>query len=296
MSDHHFQLPSTVLDPTFQFAQDCFMSSYERFTGDVNAFNRDNNNDFIINQHPTGFIYLWKPGILKKLQRDFGKHITIPLHSITMLSTPAMTNYPFHHEGMGYTSYATENYQQVVRRARRSVNLNYPVTKADLTKSRIEWATPTEKLLELVKAGYKNIVSDAQEQTQEYIQNQKKLRETEHRGSDAYIQSHVSVHAEGMNNDTANILSAMHDSGQGVRIKYHQEMVYEEDPTALAELLTPVDEYYDMTVPTLIRTNQWHRIDNTKNPEQRIMGVLSFDPNYSYFDVTKLVMDNEFIK
>ena len=296
MSDHYFQLPNTELDSTFQFAQDCFSRSYERFTGDIDTFNRDANNDFIINQHPTGFIYLWKPGIRKKLQRDFGKRITIPLHSVTMLSTPAMTNYPFHHEGMEYTSSTTDEYQQVVRRSRRSVNLNYPVSNADLTKSRIEWATPTEKLLELVNAGYKSIVNNALEQSTAYIQHQKELRETEYRGSDAYIQSHISLNSEELGNNAANMLSAMHDSGEGVRIKYHQEMVYEADPTALAELLTPVDEYYDMTVPTLIRTNQWHRIDNTKNPEQRIMGVLSFDPDYSYFDLKTMIMNNEFIK
>jgi hypothetical protein len=295
MSDHHFQLPSTELDPIFTFARDTWTNSFERFTGDVEAFNRNNDNDIFIIKHTLAqsfnghtqdqttpyFVYLWKPGVAKKIRKDLESKITIPIHQITMLSTPAMAEYPYHHEGMEHTVHSTELFRKEVRQTRRSVNLNYPVSNADLSKSRIQWAEPTAKLEKLLVEGYQKIMTNTHQRTDQ-----------------AYIQSHIKYYPEIQKPDPAvtDILYAMQDSGEGVRIKSHQAMVYEDDPTALAELLTPVDEYYGMPVPTLIRTSQWHRVDNTQNPEQRTMGVISFPPEYSYFDVKKLIMDNQFIK
>jgi len=92
--------------------------------------------------------------------------------------------------------------------------------------------------------------------------------------------------------EMAELLYITHDSGEGVRIKSGHSIVYDNHD----ELLTKVDEYYGMPVPTLIRTNQWHRIDNTQVEEDRNMGSISFDPDYSYFDIKKLIMNNEFIK
>ena len=88
MSDYHHQLPATELDPVFQFARDTWTNSFDRFSGDpgdIDAFNRDTGNDIFIIQHQLGesfnghtldqnipyFVYLWRPGIRKKMRKDF---------------------------------------------------------------------------------------------------------------------------------------------------------------------------------------------------------------------------------
>ena len=88
------------------------------------------------------------------------------------------------------------------------------------------------------------------------------------------------------------ILDRVHDSGEGILVKSILSMVYDNQD----ELLTKVDEYYGMPVPTLIRTDQWHRIINTDVEEARNMGSISFDSNYSFADIKKLIINNEFIK
>jgi hypothetical protein len=117
------------------------------------------------------------------------------------------------------------------------------------------------------------------------------------------IESHIKLRpqymtrqgAEDHDQDTkeiTDILYITHDSGEGVRIKAGHSIVYDNHD----ELLTKVDEYYGMPVPTLIRTNQWHRIINAHVEEDRNMGSISFDPTYSYSDIKTLIMNNEFIK
>jgi len=301
MSDYHHQLPATELDPVFQFARDTWTNSFDRFSGDpgdIDAFNRDTGNDIFIIQHQLGesfnghtldqnipyFVYLWKQGIRKKLIKDFEKRITVPIHQITMLSTPAQAEYPFHYEGMEYTQYASDHFREEVYRSRRSVNLNYPVSNADLTNSRVEWAKPTDKLHNMLVSGYSKILTHSDQNTDQ-----------------AYIKSHIKMNnlrpenTEGLE-ESKRVLSAMHDSGEGVRIKSHQAMVYEDDADKLSELLTPVDEYWGMDKPTLIRTNEWHRVDNTRNTEQRTMGVISFPPEITFQELKTKMLNNEFLK
>ena len=279
MSDHHIQLPSTELDPIFTFAKNCFARSIERFTGDVNEFNRNGNNDLFITEHKMGYIYLWKTGVINKIIKDLQNKLTIPIHDVIILHTPAHGSYQWHNEGMEYTEHATGNYREVVRLTRRSVALNYPVDNADLSKSKIVWAEPSDKVTELLIDGYKNVMdSIGQNPPQAMVERHIKLR------SATMPDSEIT--------DMTDVLYITHDSGEGVRIKSGHSIVYDNQD----ELLTEVDEYYGMSVPTLIRTNQWHRIDNTEVNEDRNMGSISFDPNYSFADIKKLIIDNEFIK
>jgi hypothetical protein len=279
MSDHHFQLPSSELDSIFTFAKDCFGRSYERFTGDIDEFNRNGNNDFYISEHTMGYIYLWKTGIINKMVKDLQKKLTIPVHDVIILHTPAHGQYHWHNEGMEYTEHATEQYRKVVRLTRRSVALNYPVADADLSNSKIEWAEPKDRVGELLTEGYSNIMDSVGLNPPQ-----------------AMVESHIKLRSATMPDTIipgmTDILYTTHDCGEGVRIKSGHSIVYDNHD----ELLTKVDEYYGMPVPTLIRTNQWHRIDNTQVEEDRNMGSISFDPDYSYFDIKKLIMNNEFIK
>jgi hypothetical protein len=279
MSDHHFQLPTSELDPIFQFAKDCFTRSYERFTGDVDEFNRNGNNDFFITEHKMGFVYLWKTGIINKMVKDLQHKLTIPVHDVIILHTPAHGSYQWHNEGMEYTEHATEQYRKVVRVPRRSVALNYPVSESDLSNSKIEWAEPKDRVGELLTEGYSNIMDSVGLNPPQ-----------------AMVESHIKLRSATMPDTIipgmTDILYTTHDCGEGVRIKSGHSIVYDNHD----ELLTKVDEYYGMPVPTLIRTNQWHRIDNTQVEEDRNMGSISFDPDYSYFDIKKLIMNNEFIK
>lgn len=279
MSDYHFQLPSSELDPIFEFAKDCFSRSYERFTGDIDTFNQNGNNDFFITKHKMGYIYLWKTGVINKLKRDLQKKLTIPVHDVIILHTPAHGFYQWHNEGMEHTEHASEKYRTAVRATRRSVALNYPVIDTDLSKSKIEWSEPSSKVDELLIDGYSNILdSIGKNPPQAMIESHIKLRSATMPDSDI--------------TDMAELLYITHDSGEGVRIKSGHSIVYDNHD----EFLTKVDEYYGMPVPTLIRTNQWHKIDNTEVSEDRNMGSISFDPDYSYNDIKKLIMNNEFIK
>ena len=51
-----------------------------------------------------------------------------------------------------------------------------------------------------------------------------------------------------------------------------------------------------MDKPTLIRTNEWHRVDNTRNTEQRTMGVISFPPEITFQELKTKMLNNEFLK
>ena len=279
MSDNHYQLVSSELTPIFQFAKDCFVRSIERFTGDIDEFNRNGHNDLYINKTNLGYIYLWKTGVINKFRNDFQKKLTIPIHDVIILHTPAHGQYQWHNEGMEYTEHATEQYRKVVRLTRRSVALNYPVDNADLSNSKIEWAQGSNRVNELLIDGYSNVMSSVGKNPPQ-----------------AMVESHIKLRSATMPDTIipgmTEILYTTHDSAEGVRIKSGHNMVYDKHD----ELLTKVDEYYGMPVPTLIRTSQWHRIDNTQVEEDRNMGSISFDPDYSYFDIKKLIMNNEFIK
>jgi len=294
MSDHYIQLPSTELAPIFKFAKDCFLRSNERFTGDVTEFNRNGNNDFFIalNRSEVGYIYVWKTGVVNKMIRDLQQKVTIPVHDFIILQTPANGSYPWHNEGMKYTELATDKYREVARVMRRPVALNYPLDNADLSKSKIEWATPSDKTTELLIAGYSNIMNSAnssQNYTDDHI-NLRSQNKTHHIG---WIQRTKSFEALELDpKEIADILNRSHDSGEGVRINSILSIVYDNHN----ELLTEVDEYYGMPEPTLIRTDQWHRIINAHVEEDRNMGSISFDPTYSYSDIKTLIMNNEFIK
>jgi len=287
MSDHHIQLPSTELDQIFTFAKDCFLRSMERFTGDVTAFNRNGNNDFFITEHTMGYIYLWKTGVVNKMIKDIQQKVTIPVDEFIILNTPAHGQYPWHNEGMEHTEHATEQYRKAVRETRRSVAINYPIDNADLTKSRLQWAQGSDKVTELLIDGYSKIANKELNPLQSMVES---------RVPQATIESHIRLRSATMPDsevaDMAEMLYISYDSGEGVKIKSGHSIVYDKHD----ELLTKVDEYYGMPVPTLIRTNQWHMIDNTQVEEDRNMGSISFDPAYSYFDIKKLIMNNEFIK
>ena len=279
MSDNYLQLASSELAPIFKFAKDCFLRSIERFTGDVNEFNRNGNNDLFMNKTNLGYIYLWKTGVINKFRNDFQKKLTIPVHDVIILHTPAHGFYQWHNEGMEYTEHATGNYREVVRVTRRAVALNYPVDNADLSNSKIEWAQGSDRVNELLIDGYSNVMNSVgKNQPQAMVESHIKLR------SATMPDSQIT--------DMTDVLYITHDSGEGVRIKSGHSIVYDNHD----ELLTKVDEYYGMSVPTLIRTNQWHRIDNTEVNEDRNMGSISFDPDYSFADIKKLIMNNEFIK
>jgi len=295
MSDHHIQLPSTELDPIFKFAKDCFLRSNERFTGDVTEFNRNGNNDFFmaLNRSEVGYIYVWKTGVINKIIKDLQNKLTIPVHDFIILQTPAHGSYPWHLEGMEHTEHATEQFRQVVS-ARRSVALNYPLDNADLSKSKLEWATPSDKATELLIDGYKNImnsvdINSSQNYTDDHI-NLRSQNKTLHIGQ---MQRTKSLEAPELGSkEIADILHRSHDSGEGIRISSILSIVYDN----YDELLTKVDEYYGMPVPTLIRTDQWHRIINAHVEEDRNMGSINFDPTYSYSDIKTLIINNEFIK
>jgi hypothetical protein len=59
------------------------------------------------------------------------------------------------------------------------------------------------------------------------------------------------------------------------------------------EKMTPVDEYYGMEVPTVVRTNVFHKIDNTACEFDRIVGTVSFEPDMYFEDVKNMVLENE---
>ena len=303
MIDNHFQLVSSELDPNFQFAKDCFGRSYERFTGDVNEFNRNGNNDLFISKYELGHLYAWKTGVMNKMIRDLERKVTIPVDEFIILQTPAGSSYPWHLEGMQHTEHATEQFRNVVSVSRRSVALNYPLDNADLSNSRIEWATSSDKLKELLIDGYSNIMKSVAHEPTARVD----IELLSHNFADDHINlrsqnktfhigklQHPNI-SEALKLDPREINDILHktyDSGEGLIVKAILSVVYDNHD----ELLTKVDEYYGMPVPTLIRTSQWHRIDNTQVEEDRNMGSISFDPAYSYFDIKKLIMNNEFIK
>jgi len=310
MSDSYLQLHSPELTPIFQFAKDCFVRSIERFTGDIDEFNRNGHNDLFIakrdlynNTASVSYMYVWKTGVINKMIRDLEHKLTVPVHDIAILSTPAHEQYPWHFEGMEYTEHAPKNFGRVIRHLRRSVGLNYPVDNADLSKSKIEWATPSNKLTELLIDGYSDImhghgkISENNAQTDAHVKLHALADNSHHAGYLAFNESHAGTNIPGTANyigpeEIADLVSITHDGGEGVRIMPGHNMVYDKHD----ELLTKVDEYYGMPVPTLIRTNQWHSIINIDTQEDRNMGSISFDPAYSYDDIKKLIMNNEFIK
>jgi len=304
MIDNHFQLVSSELDPIFQFAKDCFGRSYERFTGDVNEFNRNGNNDLFISKYELGHLYAWKTGVMNKMIRDLQKKVTIPVDEFAILQTPAHGTYQWHLEGTEYTEHSTEQFRHIVSMTRRSVALNYPLDNADLSNSRIEWATSSDKLKELLIDGYSNIMNSVAHEPTAGVD----IELLSHNFADDHINlrlKNTTFHIGKLQHpnisealkltpkEINDILTASHDTGEGLSVKAILSNVYDNHDELL---LTKVDEYYDMTVPTLIKTNQWHRVDNSHVDEDRNMGSISFNPEYSYSDIKKLIMNNEFIK
>lgn len=275
---NYIQLDNSKLRNIFEFAQERFMLSYERFDGNVNKFNADGNNDFFITEHNDGYVFLWKNGLVNKFKRMFNKVLTIPIHDVIILSTPANSCYQWHNEGMEHTEYCNPVYAQTINLARRSVGLNYPLTKADLSKSKIEWATGNERVQELLIEGYKNIyekeVLNGNISSQPQLESHLKMRGASNENSE----------------EQSKIFTATYDSGKGVRIRSGHSVVYDE------ELLDIIDEYYDMTVPTIVRTNEWHRINNDNCSESRIMCSVSFDSEYTFDDIQELITKDELLK
>lgn len=275
---NYIQLDNSKLRNIFEFAQERFMLSYERFDGNVNKFNADGNNDFFITEHNDGYVFLWKNGLVNKFKRMFNKVLTIPIHDVIILSTPANSCYQWHNEGMEHTEYCNPVYAQTINLARRSVGLNYPLTKADLSKSKIEWATGNERVQELLIEGYKNIyekeVLNGNISSQPQLESHLKMRGASNENSE----------------EQSKIFTATYDTGKGVRIRSGHSVVYDE------ELLDIIDEYYDMTVPTIVRTNEWHRINNDNCSESRIMCSVSFDSEYTFDDIQELITKDELLK
>ncbi|MDC1040172.1 hypothetical protein OAQ62_00090 [bacterium] len=274
----YVQIDNLEIKNIFEFAQEKFMLSYSRFDGNVTEFNANGDNDFFVTQHDDGYVFLWKNGLVNKFRRMFNKVLTIPIHDVIILSTPANSCYQWHNEGMEHTEHCNSVYAQTINLARRSVGLNYPLTKADLSKSKIEWATGNDKVNELLIDGYKNIYN--KEVLNGNIPNQPQL------------ENHLKLRglADEDSEEQSKIFTATYDSGEGVRIRSGHSVVYNE------ELLTNIDEYYGMPVPTVVRTNEWHRINNKECSETRIMCSVSFDSEYTFDDIQKLITNNEFIK
>jgi hypothetical protein len=274
----YVQIDNLEIKNIFEFAQEKFMLSYSRFDGNVTEFNANGDNDFFVTQHDDGYVFLWKNGLVNKFRRMFNKVLTIPIHDVIILSTPANSCYQWHNEGMEHTEHCNSVYAQTINLARRSVGLNYPLTKADLSKSKIEWATGNDKVNELLIDGYKNIydkeVLNGNIPNQPQLENHLKLRGLADEDSE----------------EQSKIFTATYDSGEGVRIRSGHSVVYNE------ELLTNIDEYYGMPVPTVVRTNEWHRINNKECSETRIMCSVSFDSEYTFDDIQELITNNEFIK
>ena len=153
----YVQIDNLEIKNIFEFAQEKFMLSYSRFDGNITEFNANGDNDFFVTQHDDGYVFLWKNGLVNKFRRMFNKVLKIPIHDVIILSTPANSCYQWHNEGMEHTEHCNPVYAQTINLARRSVGLNYPLTKADLSKSKIEWATGNDKVNELLIYGYKNI-------------------------------------------------------------------------------------------------------------------------------------------
>lgn len=274
----YVQIDNLEIKNIFEFAQEKFMLSYSRFDGNVTEFNANGDNDFFVTQHDDGYVFLWKNGLVNKFRRMFNKVLTIPIHDVIILSTPANSCYQWHNEGMEHTEHCNSVYAQTINLARRSVGLNYPLTKADLSKSKIEWATGNDKVNELLIDGYKNIYN--KEVLNGNIPNQPQL------------ENHLKLRglADEDSEEQSKIFTATYDSGEGVRIRSGHSVVYNE------ELLTNIDEYYGMPVPTVVRTNEWHRINNKECSETRIMCSVSFDSEYTFDDIQELITNNEFIK
>lgn len=274
----YVQIDNLEIKNIFEFAQEKFMLSYSRFDGNVTEFNANGDNDFFVTQHDDGYVFLWKNGLVNKFRRMFNKVLSIPIHDVIILSTPANSCYQWHNEGMEHTEHCNSVYAQTINLARRSVGLNYPLTKADLSKSKIEWATGNDKVNELLIDGYKNIYD--KEVLKGNIPNQPQL------------ENHLKLRglADEDLEEQSKIFTATYDSGEGVRIRSGHSVVYNE------ELLTNIDEYYDMPVPTVVRTNEWHRINNEECSETRIMCSVSFDSEYTFDDIQELITNNEFIK
>lgn len=278
MSNYYIQLNNSELIKIFEFARDNFVESYKRFDGNVTKFNADGNNSFFVTEHDDGYIFLWKGGFVNKFKRMFSKVLTIPIQDVIILSTPAHSCYQWHNEGMEYTEHSDPVYVRALDLARRSVGLNYPLTKADLTKSKIEWATGNDKVTELLIDGYKNIYN------KEVLNG--------NISSDKQLINHMKMRgiAEEDLENFSKIFNATYDSGEGVRIRSGHSVVYDEN------LLTVVDEYYSMPVPTVVRTNEWHRINNQEVPETRIMCSVSFDSEYTFDVVQDMITKEEFLK
>jgi len=274
----YVQIDNLEIKNIFEFAQEKFMLSYSRFDGNVTEFNANGDNDFFVTQHDDGYVFLWKNGLVNKFRRMFNKVLTIPIHDVIILSTPANSCYQWHNEGMEHTEHCNSVYAQTINLARRSVGLNYPLTKADLSKSKIEWATGNDKVNELLIDGYKNIYD-----TEVLNGNMP---------SQPQLQSHLTFRGVAVEDteEQSKIFTATYDSGEGVRIRSGHSVVYNE------ELLTNIDEYYGMPVPTVVRTNEWHRINNKECSETRIMCSVSFDSEYTFDDIQELITNNEFIK
>ena len=278
MSSYYTQLDNNELKEIFNFAQEKFILSYDRFDGDVKKFNANGSNDFFVTEHDDGFVFLWKNGLVNKFRRMFNKVLTIPIHDVIILSTPANSCYQWHNEGMEHTEHCNSVYAQTINLARRSVGLNYPLTKADLSKSKIEWATGNNMVETLLIDGYKNIYDTG-------VLNG-------NMPSQPQLQSHLTFRGVAVEDteEQSKIFTATYDSGKGVRIRSGHSVVYDED------LLTKVDEYHAMPVPTVVRTNEWHRINNDNCSEDRIMCSVSFAPEYTFDVIQDLITNNEFIK
>ena len=227
MIGYHYQIKNPALLEPFKVVKDLFEKSYATFDGDVERFNGIQTNNFTMYPHKDGSVFVWKPGVLRKLQKEFYKVFNTEVYNIAIYFTPAHGEYEWHNESTRMLPYATEEFRNYVlaTRIRRNVAINYKLTDDDLSANKLMWAKHDKKVDDICKKHYPLI---------------KGLEEN-------------------------------YETNEGVRIRLGHEVMLDKS------LITIEDEYYGMEVPTLVRTNAFHKIDNTACEFDRIVGTVSFD-------------------
>jgi len=239
---NYFKIQNKNLIKPFTLAKEIFEISYDKFDGDVEKFNRDQTNNFLMFPHQDGNIYVWKEGVLKKLQKEFFKVFNIPVYNIFILHTPAFGEYKWHNEGTRFLDLAPSEYKNFIlnNRIRRNVAINYKLTDKDLSKSKIVWAKNNSTIDKICTDHYPLL-----EQTDEN-----------------------------------------YDTGKGIKIRYGHEVVNDES------LITIEDDYHGMEIPTLVRVNKFHKIDNSQSEFDRIVGSACFHPDILFDDLQKILENN----
>jgi hypothetical protein len=156
MIGNHYQINNPALLEPFKVVKDLFEKSYATFDGDVERFNGIQTNNFTMYPHKDGSIFVWKPGVLRKLQKTFFKVFNTEVYNIFILYTPAHGEYEWHSEGTRFLTYASQEYRDYIltNRIRRNVAINYKLTDNDLSASKLLWAKHDKKVDDICKKHY----------------------------------------------------------------------------------------------------------------------------------------------